>query len=244
MINIRDGTTLDILPEALRKEPEIQAASFALHKTAKMLLDKIDRAMVYAGIDILPEEIIDLLAEEFRAQYYDGAMSLEKKREAVKKALQWYKKAGTLSAVHELIEFMYGEHKVEEWFQYGGKPYTFRVEIMGLDIPITDKGLESFMAALKKVKNTRSLLEAIIFHREMDIQIYSGAAVSSYMRQVIVDFFDAKWEDGIDLHNSASELHYTRQSIIDFFSSTETYEQKISLGSAELTTQKLIIREG
>ena len=100
------------------------------------------------------------------------------------------------------------------------------------------------MAALKKVKNTRSLLEAIIFHRKMDIQIYSGAAVSSYMRQVIVDFFDAKWEDGIELHNSASELHYTRQSIIDFFSSTETYEQKISLGSAELTTQRLIIREG
>ena len=69
MINIRKGTTLDLLPEALRKEPEIQAASCAVHETAKMLLDKIDRAMVYAGIDILPEEIVDLLAEEFRAQY-------------------------------------------------------------------------------------------------------------------------------------------------------------------------------
>ena len=69
MINIRDGTTLDLIPEALRKEPEIQAASFALHETAQMLMDKIDRAMVYAGIDILPEEIVDLLAEEFRAQY-------------------------------------------------------------------------------------------------------------------------------------------------------------------------------
>ena len=104
MINIRDGTTLDLIPEALRKEPEIQAASFALHETAKMLLDKVDRSMVYAGIDILPEEIIDLLAEEFRAQYYDGSMSLQKKRESVKKAMQWYKKAGTLSAVDELVE--------------------------------------------------------------------------------------------------------------------------------------------
>lgn len=244
MINIRDGTTLDLIPEALRKEPEIQAASFALHETAKMLLDKVDRSMVYAGIDILPEEIIDLLAEEFRAQYYDGSMSLQKKRESVKKAMQWYKKAGTLSAVDELVEFMYGDHKVHEWFQYDGQPYTFRVEIMGLNVQITEKGMENFLSALQKVKNTRSLLEMLIFHRRIDQQVYSGAAAASYSRQVIVDFYTEQKTENINLHSGTQRTHYNRQVIVDYSKSQRTARQEVRSGSAQAYVVKQTIKEG
>ena len=244
MINIRDGTTLDLIPEALRKEPEIQAASFALHETAKMLLDKVDRSMVYAGIDILPEEIIDLLAEEFRAQYYDGSMSLQKKRESVKKAMQWYKMAGTLSAVDELVEFMYGDHKVHEWFQYDGQPYTFRVEIMGLNVQITEKGMENFLSALQKVKNTRSLLEMLIFHRRIDQQVYSGAAAASYSRQVIVDFYTEQKTENINLHSGTQRTHYNRQVIVDYSKSQRTARQEVRSGSAQAYVVKQTIKEG
>ncbi|WP_320920773.1 phage tail protein I [Eisenbergiella porci] len=244
MIDIRDGTTLDLLPEALRKEPEIQAASFALHETAKMLLDKVDRSMVYAGIDILPEEIIDLLAEEFRAQYYDGSMSLQKKREAVKKAMQWYKKAGTLSAVDELVEFMYGEHKVHEWFQYDGQPYTFRVEIMGLNVQITEKGLENFLSALQKVKNTRSLLEMLIFHRRIDQKVYSGAAVASYSRQVIVDFYTEQKQENINLHSGTQRAHYSRQVIVDYSKGGSAARQIVHSGGVTNYVMKQTIKEG
>ena len=244
MIDIRDGTTLDLLPEALRKEPEIQAASFALHETAKMLLDKVDRSMVYAGIDILPEEIIDLLAEEFRAQYYDGSMSLQKKREAVKKAMQWYKKAGTLSAVDELVEFMYGEHKVHEWFQYDGQPYTFRVEIMGLNVQITEKGLENFLSALQKVKNTRSLLEMLIFHRRIDQKVYSGAAVASYYRQVIVDFYTEQKQENINLHSGTQRAHYSRQVIVDYSKGGSAARQIVHSGGVTNYVMKQTIKEG
>ena len=244
MINIRDGTTLDLLPEALRKEPEIQAASYALHETAKMLLDKIDRAMGYAGIDILPEEIVDLLAEEFRAQYYDGSMSLQKKREAVKKAMQWYKKAGTLSAVQELTEFMYGEHKIHEWFQYDGQPYTFRVEIMGLNVQITEKGLENFLSALQKVKNTRSLLEMLIFHRRIDQKVYSGAAVASYSRQVIVDFYTEQKQENINLHSGTQRAHYSRQVIVDYSKGGSAARQIVHSGGVTNYVMKQTIKEG
>lgn len=244
MINIRDGTTLDLIPEALRKEPEIQAASFALHETAKMLLDKVDRSMVYAGIDILPEEIIDLLAEEFRAQYYDGSMSMQKKRESVKKAMQWYKKAGTLSAVDELVEFMYGDHKVHEWFQYDGQPYTFRVEIMGLNVQTTEKGMENFLSALQKVKNTRSLLEMLIFHRRIDQQVYSGAAAASYSRQVIVDFYTEQKTENINLHSGTQRTHYNRQVIVDYSKSQRTARQEVRSGSAQAYVVKQTIKEG
>ena len=70
MIDLRECMTLDVMPEVFRKDLRIQAASYALRKTACMLMEKIDRTSVYAKLDLLPESIVDLLAVEFRAKYY------------------------------------------------------------------------------------------------------------------------------------------------------------------------------
>ena len=146
--------------------------------------------------------------------------------------------------MHELVEFMYGEHKVHEWYQYDGRPYTFRVEIMGIDVLITDEGMESFLSALQKVKNTRSLLEAIIFHREINLQTYSGVAVASYSRQVIVDFFSEKKKDVINMHSGTQQAHYYRQAVVDHFKDRVTVQQQILSGVAPAYILKQTIKEG
>ncbi len=83
MIELRECEPLNLMPLALRKDEYIQAQSYALKETAVMLLEKIYQASVYACIDILPEKIVDLLAEELRAQYYDTSLPVEEKRKAV-----------------------------------------------------------------------------------------------------------------------------------------------------------------
>ena len=83
MIDLRDCLTIQVMPEVFRQDAQIQAASHALRQTMRMLLEKVDRASVYAGIDLLPDAIVDLLAEELRAQYYDHTLPLAEKREAV-----------------------------------------------------------------------------------------------------------------------------------------------------------------
>ena len=99
MIDLKNVTALDILPDVLRKDTKVIAASYAMNHTAKMILSMIEKTSVYALVDVLPEKLVDLLALEFRAQYYDMDATLEERREAVKKALLWYKKAGTASVV-------------------------------------------------------------------------------------------------------------------------------------------------
>lgn len=74
MIELRDCEPAKLMPELFRDDELIKAMSYALKETAGMLLEKIDPVMVYAGIDILPEQVVDLLAEEFRAQYYDTSL--------------------------------------------------------------------------------------------------------------------------------------------------------------------------
>lgn len=86
MIDLRDCEPVELMPEALRDDAQIKAMSYALRETARMLLEKIDPVTVYAGVDILPEQIVDLLAVEFRAQYYDTSLPVLEKRKAVKKS--------------------------------------------------------------------------------------------------------------------------------------------------------------
>lgn len=209
MIDLRDCKTTDIMPLTLKQDVYIQASGYALRETARMLLNKIDRTSVYAVLDIMPDDIVDLLAGEFRAQYYDTSLSVEEKRTAVKKALLWYCKAGTVSAVRELTNFVWRSEsaKVQEWFEYGSDPYLFRI-LLGTDMNIEEDLIDAFLDAVWKVKNTRSHLESITFVREIDNVLYVGAATRSWGNLVIID----AWQGQYDMYSNAY-AHTARSAV-------------------------------
>lgn len=192
MIDLWDSEPIKLMPQAFRRNAQLQAMSHAFQETARMLLKKIDPVTVYAGVDILPEQIVDLLAVEFRAQYYNTALPVEEKRKAVKKALLWHCRAGTVSAVRELTDLVWRSDsaQVQEWFDYGAAPYLFRI-LLGTDMRIDEDKINEFLAALWKVKNTRSHLEAIAFRREINHTLYIGAAMRACGHIVITDV----WHD-------------------------------------------------
>lgn len=181
MIDLRECTTLQIMPEILRKDAYVQAASYALQKTAEMIMEKIDRTSAYAEIDRMPEKIVDLAAVEFRSKYYGSWMSASEKREAVKKTLPWYYRAGTLLTVQELTDFVFQDAKVEEWFQYGSSAFLFRILIQVISQDISLEKYMEFLQSLYEVKNTRSHLEAIIFeyHKRTEIKAVAAGGTGS-----------------------------------------------------------------
>ena len=228
MIDLREIAPVQLLPEALRKDPCIRALSYAVQKQTEKLLGQIDRTAVYASVDILPEDILDLLAAELRAQYYDAAMEIGTKRTAVKKALLWYEKAGTLKTVKELTQIVWGENVISEWFEHDGRPYTFWLEVMALDAWITDQGM----------KNTRSLLDRIIFHRRLDTLLHSGAVQDSYKREVIVDFFHESQIDKVQLHAGAYQENYLKRAVVDFYVEKKAEKAMTHAGGAPVILRR------
>ncbi len=211
MINLRDCEPIGLMPEALRGDEQIHALSHALRETARILLAKIDPVAVYAGVDILPEQIVDLLAVEFRAQYYDTSLSVSEKRKAVKKALLWHCRAGTVSAVRELTDLVWRSDsaQVQEWFEYGAAPYLFRV-LLETDMRIEEEKIEDFLAALWKVKNTRSHLESITFKRKINQTLYVGAAVRSSGHIIISDVWHDKYGMQEEVYHGAAVSNIQR----------------------------------
>ncbi|RDY26746.1 phage tail protein, partial [Lachnotalea glycerini] len=122
MINLYDSQITDILPDNLKKNADNIAISYALSNQIKKALEYSKNTCVYACIDQLPHEILDLLALEFRTQYYNQNLSIDVKRILIKNTLPWYERAGTPSAVEELTAVVFGYGKEAEWYEYGGKP--------------------------------------------------------------------------------------------------------------------------
>lgn len=186
MIEYKDSEIAQILPKVLRS-PEVMAISYAINKSLKRLLSCAEMSGVYAVIDKLQDEALDLLALELQAQYYDNNLNVEIKRGIIKNAIKWHCSAGTPAAVQELIETVFGAGSVREWWEYDGKPYCFRARA---EVPLTESAIESFTRIIQNVKNTRSHLDAVEVFREVHQKLYSGAgAYWKVINQTIEDTF-------------------------------------------------------
>lgn len=186
LINYYDGQLTDILPGNIAGKAEVKALSYALQQGTRLLYRYSQKAAVYSKIDEQPEDVLDLMAAELRTQYYDESLDIRAKLELIKNTLIWHMTAGTPEAVENLVATVFGEGSVEEWFEYGGSPYRFRVTTNAVMTPDTNN---IFNDLLQKVKNTRSHLDAITIHRNVEQDIYTGVNVQQRYKPaaIIVD---------------------------------------------------------
>ena len=118
----------DLIPDSLKAE-ETRAFSTAMGNAFHRMLPYTGRVSGHASIDMLPDEILDLLAVELKTQYYREDLPQDTKRELIRQTIPWYMQAGTPSVIREYLGTVFDGGKTEEWFSYGGKPYYFRAYV-------------------------------------------------------------------------------------------------------------------
>lgn len=194
MINFYDGQLTDLLPHNITDDPGIQALSYALREGTRLLYKYKELCFVYCSIETMPDKILDVLAVELRTQYYRDTLPIETKRALVRNTLIWYMTAGTPAAVEELVTVVFGNGEVTEWFEFGGEPYWFRVKT---DAIITEEMTIYFSDMIRRVKNTRSHLDAVEIPREVNqtIFIFPGVYLVNEP-QPIIDGYTVEREAG------------------------------------------------
>lgn len=184
MIDFYSGQITDILPDNIKRDPVVIAMSYAISNVIKSIVNHADKSGIYASIDILDEDILDLLAVELRSKYYGDWLSLEEKKSIIKRTLLWYCRAGTLSTVQELVDFVFQDAHIEEWFQYGADAFLFQliVNVISQDISL-DRYMD-FIRALYEVKNTRSHLDKVVFkyHKETEVRSLAAGSIGNVIR--------------------------------------------------------------
>ena len=150
-----------ITPPALRYDKSIMALAEADAEVLAARLAEIDRVRVISNIDGLEEAVLNILARDFKVDWYNPDYSLEEKRQTLKDSWRVHKTLGTKAAVETAISAIYPATKVQEWFEYGGEPYHFK-----LCIDISKEGGDKTRAIqvlklLNFYKNLRSHLDVI-----------------------------------------------------------------------------------
>ena len=171
MINIHEGQITDLLSNSLRHNPETMAVAYAVLQEKRRILALAERTRLMAAVDSLEERILDYLAVELRTPAYEDSLPLETKRTLIKGTLPYYASLGTPAAVDWVIKAVFGNGGIEEWFEYGGDPHHFQVNIPIAGM-ITPKMMEELRRMIASVKRLTSWLDSIITYLELDGKVY------------------------------------------------------------------------
>lgn len=149
------------LPPKIRNDPELKALGETIAQQLRSLAVKTKGCTLYSRIDELDEVVLDTLANDFKVDWYSPDYTLSEKRATIKNSFKVHKMLGTKAAIETALGDVYKGAKVEEWFDYGGKPYEFRVEV---DVTFQDADVEKHKKVLERAeyyKNLRSHMSQI-----------------------------------------------------------------------------------
>ena len=153
-----------LLPPALTHDRSIlalaEAGADALEKQRK----ETGRTLLYPAIDTLEEPLLDILAQDFKVDWWDPNYTLEEKRRTLKDSWKVHRRLGTKAAVETAISAIYRDTQVAEWFEYGGEAYHFRLRV---DVTYENVDPEKHRRVMERVniyKNLRSVLDEIEYY--------------------------------------------------------------------------------
>ena len=191
---------LRALPEVLRADPVALALATAIAAEIEEAVCKTSLASIYARIDELDEPLLDILAKDFKVDWWRADAPIEEKRYTLKTS--WYinkryvmlcggtgcMAAGTMNLkerLEELIETyglkdevetairdFIGSGVVQEWYEYGGKPHHYRIKD-GNNTAIAEN-YSQFLSVLRVVSRGSSVLDHITALLEYSQTIYVG----------------------------------------------------------------------
>ena len=175
----REGL-LSAVPAALRWDPAAIARTQTTAEILSKRVEEIDRLRIYSRIDELEEPLLSILAHDFKVDWWDSDYTLEEKRKTLKDSWIVHKRLGTKYAVETAMSAIYPHTKVKEWFEYGGNPYCFRLEINATGSNGDLDKQRRVLQRLNYYKNLRSHLDSVDYTIDLPpATLYLGGAVGT-----------------------------------------------------------------
>lgn len=174
MIDLRDASLLDFLPESISSDPDIIALSLAIDPELRDVGGAIVEAVILPRIASLSEEIINELAWAFdlnSLQLWDSA-TLDGKRALLVNIFAIRKKSGTKFAVRRVFDLMSVVGRVIEWWEEGAAAYTYRIRLFVDLVGITRDQILQISELTHRFEPTRCGLREFAIESDRDAPLY------------------------------------------------------------------------
>jgi phage tail P2-like protein len=154
MVDIR------LIPPPLR-----DASGLAINELADRVGSLDITPLLVRLIDDVPAALLPYLAAEFHIVGWEGwllAESESQQRQVIKESAYLHRVKGTPYAIERIFTILGLDGALQEWWQYDGLPYHFRLNITTSDgRQIMNNQLAALMTMVMAFKNIRSQLDAI-----------------------------------------------------------------------------------
>lgn len=158
MNNINNIDFMSMLPESLSGDTDMKAFAEAVNEQLTKVLQETEKANIYYFIEKQNSDVLDVLAEDLKVDWYYTAYDVETKRNIIKTAIKVHKYKGTPFAIKQAINGAWPGSSIEEWQDYSGSPYTFRLNLATEKNDITADSLKRVQHEIDYYKNVRSAL--------------------------------------------------------------------------------------
>ena len=162
----------EFLPAWMRTDENAKALAYAVERQLERLISQFDALVIYAAIDAQSDAILDELGWQFNVPEYSSGLPIETKRKLIQTAVLTHKQRGTVAAVERIVSDIFGDGWVEEWFEYDGDAYHFRVHTS--NVSAGDQEAAYFESIVASSQNVRSYLEAVIIESVMEMDLSWG----------------------------------------------------------------------
>ncbi len=170
---MNDIRTIDLtraLPPRLKQDETMLALANVIAGELQKNAANARLATIYARIDELDEDILDILAYDFHVDWYNYNDPVNAKRAVIKSSVKVHKRLGTKYAVETALGALHPGTYIEEWFQYGGDPHYFRVV---LDVTHS-RVAASYSRLIKEInyyKRLTSKLESLVYQATVIVEV-------------------------------------------------------------------------
>lgn len=172
MIDIAQISIYDLLPPNAQADPTVSAAARALDGHMRELTQKVKDLSFYRRL--IEGRITDAEADERAWQdhvdFWDTSLPLEQKIQLLLNAKEFHQIKGTPAAIEDLITILFGEGKVEEWFEYGGEPGYYQVITNNPEV--TQERAQEFYRAVESVTRLSAHLERVVLSQSEPMNLY------------------------------------------------------------------------
>lgn len=157
--------------------------STTLEVLAAQALNKIQRVPIPISTlynpDTCPVDLLPYLAWAWSVDRWDPSWADQTKRNVIKASYSVHKKKGTIGSLRRVVEPLGYLIKVTEWWNFGGVPGTFKLDIGVLDTGITDEMYQELERLISDAKPVSRHLIGLSIKAEVAGETYLAAALLS-----------------------------------------------------------------
>jgi phage tail P2-like protein len=173
----------DLAPPQLRDDPLVVAVAAALDKILRQLAERIPVLSVWGQIDHMNDVDLDDAARELAIPWWRADVPIGVKRQVLKDAPAVLARLGTPWAVETVASAFFEGAWVQEWWEFGGQPGTFRIEVSD---PVATEGREAeFLRLVDLVKRKSQHLVSVETTAKLAASRFVGVGLHQVVFQVL-----------------------------------------------------------